>query len=225
MTAQPHYARRTAKLAGGQITMQTRGPSKHRFIFSVMLMLVPVMLLNLLQFMRQPRRTPFVNFIYISRNRSKSDGSARSTHGPIDTSILQDEAELNEMVSLVMSDSSHQRMMDIGTYIHHPKYYPVTYASHRGSDERFCMSLESAARHRIPLTILGWGVPWQGLFQKLEAAMNLTAALPPEDVVLFVDAFDVFFTNASSQVHLFPGRIDSACARASNEFLLVATYS
>ena len=80
------------------------------------------------------------------------------------------------------------------------QFHTVTYASHRGSDDRFCMALESAARHKINLIILGWGVPWRGLFQKLEAAMNLTASLPPNDVVLFVDAFDILFTNASSQV-------------------------
>jgi hypothetical protein len=80
------------------------------------------------------------------------------------------------------------------------KYHPVTYASHSGIDDRFCRTMESAARHGIRLTILGWGIPWRGLFQKLEAALNLTSALPPEDVVLFVDAFDILFTRASSQV-------------------------
>ncbi len=81
-----------------------------------------------------------------------------------------------------------------------PNFHAVTYASHRGSDERFCMALESAARHKIRLTILGWGIPWRGLFQKLEAAMELAENLPSDDVVLFVDAFDVLFTNTSSQV-------------------------
>lgn len=79
------------------------------------------------------------------------------------------------------------------------QYHTVTYASHHGSDERFCMALESAARQGMRLTILGWGVPWRGLFQKLEAAMEFADSLPPDDVVLFVDAFDVLFTNASSQ--------------------------
>ena len=81
-----------------------------------------------------------------------------------------------------------------------PSFHAVTYASHTGSDDRFCMSMESAARQKIDLTILGWGVPWRGLFQKLEAAMSLAESMPPDDVILFVDAFDVLFTNASSQV-------------------------
>ena len=83
-------------------------------------------------------------------------------------------------------------------------FHAVTYASHTGSDERFCMAMESAARHKINLTILGWGVPWRGLFQKLEAAMILAESVPSDDVILFVDAFDVLFTNASSQVVPWP---------------------
>ncbi len=62
------------------------------------------------------------------------------------------------------------------------------------------MAMESAARQKIRLTILGWGVPWRGLFQKLEAAMKLAESVPSDDVILFVDAFDVLFTNTSSQV-------------------------
>ena len=48
-------------------------------------------------------------------------------------------------------------------------------------------------RHNISLVILGWGVPWRGLSQKLEAAHAYAASLPSRDVVLFVDAFDVMW--------------------------------
>ena len=57
-----------------------------------------------------------------------------------------------------------------------PQYHAVTYASHHGSDERFCMALESAARHGVRLTILGWGVPWRGLFQ--ERSLSLSRSSP-----------------------------------------------
>lgn len=33
--------------------------------------------------------------------------------------------------------------------------------------DRFCRSLESALRHDVPLRVLGWGVPWEGLAQKV----------------------------------------------------------
>jgi hypothetical protein len=41
--------------------------------------------------------------------------------------------------------------------------------------------------------VLGWGTPWEGLSQKLGAALDAVAALPPDCVVLFTDAYDVLF--------------------------------
>ena len=38
--------------------------------------------------------------------------------------------------------------------------------------------------------VLGWGTPWEGLSQKLGAALDAVAALPPDCVVLFTDAYD-----------------------------------
>jgi hypothetical protein len=76
----------------------------------------------------------------------------------------------------------------------------VTYASHGGRDDRFCRAVESALRHDIELVILGWGVKWQGLSQKLEASHAYAASLPKGDVMLFTDAFDVMFTNSSDNI-------------------------
>ena len=42
------------------------------------------------------------------------------------------------------------------------KLHTITYASHSGSDEMFCRSVESAILNQVNLTILGWGEPWQG---------------------------------------------------------------
>jgi hypothetical protein len=47
----------------------------------------------------------------------------------------------------------------------------------------------------VNLTILGWGAPWRGLSQKLEAAMTFARSVPEGDVLLFTDAFDVMFMN------------------------------
>jgi hypothetical protein len=81
-----------------------------------------------------------------------------------------------------------------------PKLHAVTYASHGGRDDRFCRAVESAIRHEIPLVILGWGVKWTGLSQKLDAAMRYASELPPDDIIMFTDAFDVMFTNSPSQI-------------------------
>jgi hypothetical protein len=58
---------------------------------------------------------------------------------------------------------------------------------------RFCRAVESAIRHGIDLNVLGWGIPWRGLSQKLEAAMTFAQSVPKEDVIMFTDAFDVMF--------------------------------
>ena len=42
------------------------------------------------------------------------------------------------------------------------KLHTITYASHSGSDEMFCRSVESAILNQVNLTILGWGERWQG---------------------------------------------------------------
>ena len=81
------------------------------------------------------------------------------------------------------------------------KIHTVTYASHGGRDDRFCRAVESAIRNDIDLIILGWGVKWTGLSQKLEAAHSFAKSLPETDVILFTDAYDVMFTEKTSVIH------------------------
>lgn len=78
--------------------------------------------------------------------------------------------------------------------------HAVTYASHGGRDDRFCRAVESALHHKFDLIILGWGVKWQGLSQKLEAAHAYAASIPKDHVLLFTDAFDVMFANTPDHV-------------------------
>lgn len=68
-----------------------------------------------------------------------------------------------------------------------------TYASHRGSDDRFCRSLESAARHGIHLNILGWMVPWKGLSQKITGMARAVESLEEDCLALFNDAYDIIY--------------------------------
>lgn len=76
-----------------------------------------------------------------------------------------------------------------------PKLHAVTYASHGGRDDRFCRAVHSAIMYNYDLIILGWGVKWTGLAQKLEAAYAFSKSLPPRDIIMFTDAFDVLFQN------------------------------
>ena len=82
-----------------------------------------------------------------------------------------------------------------------PKIHAVTYASHGGRDDRFCRAVESAIRNDVDLIILGWGLKWQGLSQKLEAAHSYAKSLPAHDVILFTDAFDVLFADSGANIH------------------------
>eukprot|EP01036_Dinobryon_divergens_P031197 gene31196-40558_t len=78
--------------------------------------------------------------------------------------------------------------------------HTVTYASHGGRDDRFCRAVESAIQADHSLVLLGWGDPWKGLSQKLSAAYEYAKSLPPRDVLLFTDAFDVMFTDSPVRI-------------------------
>ena len=90
-----------------------------------------------------------------------------------------------------------------------PKLHAVTYASHGGRDDRFCRAVESAIRNDFDLVILGWGVKWRGLSQKLEAAQRYAANLDKNDVLLFTDAFDVLFTEKPQVIQQEYNKLDA----------------
>ena len=56
-------------------------------------------------------------------------------------------------------------------------------------------SYVSCDRYSMRVLMGHVGVKWRGLSQKLEAARSYAQSLPPDDVMLFTDAFDVMFTN------------------------------
>ena len=95
------------------------------------------------------------------------------------------------------TNSSNQQPSTIKSQI---QIHTVTYASHGGKDDRFCRAIESAIRSGIDLTILGWDTPWIGLSQKLEAALSYVRTLPPNDIFMFTDAFDVLFADSSESI-------------------------
>ena len=96
----------------------------------------------------------------------------------------------------VSSASSSYSFIEKSATTGPPKIHAVTYASHGGRDDRFCRAVESALRHNITLVVLGWGVPWTGLSQKLQAAHDYAAGLPSGDAILFTDAFDIMYVSS-----------------------------
>jgi procollagen-lysine,2-oxoglutarate 5-dioxygenase, invertebrate len=76
----------------------------------------------------------------------------------------------------------------------------MTYATHGGRDDRFCRMLESAVRSDVPIQVLGWGLKWKGLWQKLEGSYKAVAKLPPDCLVVFTDGYDVLFTESLLEI-------------------------
>lgn len=77
-----------------------------------------------------------------------------------------------------------------------PRLLLFSYANRVKSMEQqrgLCQLLESVVQSRLQVEVLGWGQEWQGYAQKvLELGDRLAAGdIAEDDVVLFVDAFDV----------------------------------
>ena len=68
----------------------------------------------------------------------------------------------------------------------------LTYATK--ATPMLCDALLVALVQRVPLTLIGYGDTYQGNFQKLTSARQVVAALPPDALVLFADAYDVLYT-------------------------------
>ena len=68
----------------------------------------------------------------------------------------------------------------------------VTYATHAEG------SFEALSASRPDLVVLGWGTRWKGFFDKVDAMQEFVAALPEEDLVLFVDGFDTEVTDTEA---------------------------
>lgn len=65
----------------------------------------------------------------------------------------------------------------------------VTVATH---SERYFPYLElSAKRNGHDLVVLGWGEKWQGFAWKFMLMLEYLKTLKPDEIVCFVDAYDV----------------------------------
>ena len=132
-----------------------------------------------------------------------ANAQAQTLRGPDSSSIHVDNqiyTQPKKPVLVVETESEEVESSKVLTSGGSSRLHTVTYASHGGRDARFCRAVESSIRHEFDLVILGWGVPWKGLSQKLEAAHAYAASLPESDVILFTDAFDVMFTGYPSDI-------------------------
>jgi len=50
---------------------------------------------------------------------------------------------------------------------------------------------QSCARNGIPLTVLGYGQPWTGFSMRYRLLLDFLANLPKDDIVCFIDGYDV----------------------------------
>ena len=57
-----------------------------------------------------------------------------------------------------------------------------------------CDALLVNALTGVRITLLGWGETYRGNFQKLRGARSHVGSLPPSDLVLFADAYDVLYS-------------------------------
>jgi len=64
----------------------------------------------------------------------------------------------------------------------------LTYATH--SEGNFDNMLNN--KYGIEIVVLGWGDKWDGFSDKFKAVYNYTKELPENDIVLFLDGFDVW---------------------------------
>ena len=79
-------------------------------------------------------------------------------------------------------------------------------------------------RNNVDLRVLGWGVKWEGLSQKLGAALAAVEALPPDCVVMFTDAYDVSAHRATytldrcSSLKMWPRCVESSTCSEYRSF-------
>lgn len=65
----------------------------------------------------------------------------------------------------------------------------VTVATH--SERYFPILIESCRRHNADLDVLGWGKKWGGFAWRFALMKEYLSALPPNEIVCFIDAYDV----------------------------------
>lgn len=79
-----------------------------------------------------------------------------------------------------------------------PKLHICTAASHETKGLQILR--KSCERNNLELHVEGLGNPFPGLSYKLHACEEYAKTLPPKDIVMFVDAYDVFFQAGEKEI-------------------------
>lgn len=177
----------------------------------IMMFMTPIMLFILTVLHNDDMFTDF----YRDNKFSLLRGASRATKKLLNSAIFKNHREMTYWIQETSSDlrknlkkykslqtenivneNSSESMSNKAS----PKLHIVTYASHMGSDDRFCRAIESAFRHDINILILGWNVKWEGLSQKLRAAYDFSQSIPDTDIILFTDAFDILYTQSADYI-------------------------
>ena len=73
----------------------------------------------------------------------------------------------------------------------------VTYATH--NEKYFPHLLQSAKRNNLKLTVLGFNTKWLGFIDKFNKFFDYLNTKNNNDIIMFVDGFDVIFNNTSQK--------------------------
>lgn len=74
----------------------------------------------------------------------------------------------------------------------------VTVATH--SDGYMPILRESCERHGLELIVLGWGEKWQGFTWRQQLVQEYLRQVDPQEVIVFIDAYDVFALQPESVI-------------------------
>eukprot|EP00638_Chattonella_subsalsa_P005338 CAMPEP_0117744694 /NCGR_PEP_ID=MMETSP0947-20121206/6915_1 /TAXON_ID=44440 /ORGANISM="Chattonella subsalsa, Strain CCMP2191" /LENGTH=424 /DNA_ID=CAMNT_0005561699 /DNA_START=17 /DNA_END=1288 /DNA_ORIENTATION=+ len=146
-----------------------------------------------------------------SNSLEKKDYSAKQLLRPqksnpaYSNSVFDNEEKQEEDGAVAISIAKPAQDSDLQDQLKVEKKCPegikfMMYATHGGSDDRFCRALESIIRHKIPLHVLGWGLKWHGLSQKLEGSLEAVRELPDDCIVIFTDAYDVLYQEEAETI-------------------------
>jgi hypothetical protein len=84
----------------------------------------------------------------------------------------------------------------------------------------FPVLVESCKRNGAELEVLGWGTKWQGFAHKFQLMRQFVASTPPNDIVLFVDGYDVLMLESQDEVlrkyHTFARPVVVSCERGTS---------
>ena len=77
------------------------------------------------------------------------------------------------------------------------KFYTVA----TNSQGYFKSLKESAKRNNINLTVLGFNQKWEGFIWKFKMMKDAIKNLPDDEIVIFMDAFDVIILSNEKEIH------------------------